>query len=91
MRVYQIKVLIEAQHSSALMKVTIKAWSSTVKLQFSRLDWSAAKGPLFWSCRLFLDFFMYYFLKMVKKSPVKWTYPIFLESAKLEFHFYCNY
>ena len=32
---------------------------------------------------------MYYFLKMVtKKSPVKWSYPLFLQSAKLEFH--CN-
>ena len=30
---------------------------------------------------------MYYFLKMVtEKSPVKWSYPLFLESAKLEFH-----
>jgi len=30
---------------------------------------------------------MYYFLKMVtEKSPVKWSYPLFSESAKLEFH-----
>ena len=34
--------------------------SNTVKLQFSGLGWSAAKGPLFWSCPLFLDLFMYY-------------------------------
>ena len=62
----------------------------TVKLQFSGLGWSAAKGPLFWSCPLFLDLFMYYFLKMVtEKSPVKWSYPLFLESAKLEFN--CTY
>ena len=61
-----------------------------MKLQFSGLGWSAAKGPLFWSCPLFLDLFMYYFLKMVtEKSPVKWSYPLFLESAKLEFH--CTY
>ena len=45
---------------------------NTVKLQFSRLGWSAPKGPLFWSCPLFLDLFMYYFPKMVtEKSPVK--------------------
>ena len=56
-----------------------------MKLQFSGLGWSAAKCPLFWSCPLFLDLFMYYFLKMVtEKSPVKWSYPLFLESAKLE-------
>ena len=59
----------------------------TVKLQFSGLGWSASKGPLFWSCPLFLDLFMHYFLKMVtEKSPVKWSCPQFLESAKLEFH-----
>ena len=58
----------------------------TVKLQFSGLGWSAAKGPLFWSCPLFLDLFMYSFLKMVtEKSPVNWSYPLFLDSAKLEF------
>ena len=29
---------------------------------------------------------MYYFLKMVtEKSLVKWSYPLFLESAKLQF------
>ena len=64
---------------------------TTVKLQFSGLGWSAAKGPLFWSCPLFLDLFMYYFLKMVtEKSPVKWSYPLFLESAKLEFYCTCT-
>ena len=33
MRVYQIKVLNEAQHSSALIEVTVKAWSSTLSFQ----------------------------------------------------------
>ena len=62
---------------------------STVKLQFSGLGWSAAKCLLFWSCPLFLDLFMYHFLKIVtEESPVKWSYPLFLESAKLEF--YCT-
>ena len=37
---------------------------------------------------------MYYLLKMVTdKSPVKWSYRLFLESAKVEFHctviFFC--
>ena len=36
---------------------------------------------------MFFDLFMYSLLKMVtEKSPVNWSYPLFLESAKLEFH-----
>ena len=41
---------------------------STVKLQSSGLGWLAAKGPLFWSSPLFLDLFMYYFLKWSQKK-----------------------
>ena len=60
---------------------------STVKLQFSGLGWSAAKCPLFWSCPLFLDLFMYSVFKVVtEKSLAKWRYLLFLEFAKLEFH-----
>ena len=77
-------VVLETRTSKDYFGISLR---STVKLQFSGLGWSAAKGPLFWSCPLFLDLFMYYFLKMVtEKSPVKWSYPLFLVSDKLEFH-----
>ena len=71
---------------------------------FFRIEWtseilsdgaSTRLGPVSQSVnRLKSEFFLVeilrvYFLKMVtEKSPVKWSYPLFLESAKLEFH--CN-